>query len=236
VSCQITTSLGATIELQINPTQVHVENRMDLIEWRSIRGGAYNLGRARLPETITMRVQAPAQRGSWPGTFKFDPDGRILGTDRWQDPQDYLHPLQEVMSKGGGKCFINFPEADIANNYIIVGIDEDHEGGFGDLPIVLNWVLQSSLELLRKSTGEATATAAVTTAAINGPDTNRSLQDGTPRPGQTYHTQQGDTLLSIAQRAYGDENRWIDIFNANVALTNSDPSIVLDGIDLRLPP
>jgi hypothetical protein len=39
-------------------------------------------------------------------------------------------------------------------------------------------------------------------------------QQNDPAPGSVYVVQPGDTLFSIAQRAYGDPGRWNDIYQA----------------------
>ncbi|HAH32472.1 MAG TPA: hypothetical protein DCL44_09200, partial [Elusimicrobia bacterium] len=36
-----------------------------------------------------------------------------------------------------------------------------------------------------------------------------------PVPGHTYVVQSGDTLRSIAEKAWGDAARWIEIYRAN---------------------
>ncbi|GAC1350452.1 MAG: hypothetical protein NVSMB27_33110 [Ktedonobacteraceae bacterium] len=53
-----------------------------------------------------------------------------------------------------------------------------------------------------------------------------------PTPGSDYTVQQGDTLSSIAQRAYGDGNRWQAIANAN---NISDPNLIYAGQVLFIP-
>ena len=51
-------------------------------------------------------------------------------------------------------------------------------------------------------------------------------------PGSNYTVQQGDTLSSIAQQAYGDSNQWEVISNAN-NITN--PNLIYAGQVLYIP-
>lgn len=51
-------------------------------------------------------------------------------------------------------------------------------------------------------------------------------------PGSEYTVQQGDTLFSIAQQAYGDGNKWPVIATAN---NISDPSLIYPGQVLYIP-
>lgn len=57
-----------------------------------------------------------------------------------------------------------------------------------------------------------------------------------PRPvaRRTYLVARGDDLWKIATRAYGDANRWYDIFNANKRQLKA-PALVHAGMTLRLP-
>src|SRR5687767_11095 len=64
-----------------------------------------------------------------------------------------------------------------------------------------------------------------------------------PPPGQggatgavapTYVVVKGDTLSKIAQRAYGDGNKWRKIFEANKELIK-DPDLIYPGQSLRIP-
>src|SRR5437868_4450731 len=51
-------------------------------------------------------------------------------------------------------------------------------------------------------------------------------------PGSQYSVQQGDSLYSIAQRAYGDGSQWPVIANAN---NISDPNLIYSGQVLYIP-
>ncbi len=54
-------------------------------------------------------------------------------------------------------------------------------------------------------------------------------------PGSDYTVQQGDTLFSIAQRAYGDANEWQKIYNANAQVIGGDPNLIRVGEVLYIP-
>lgn len=65
---------------------------------------------------------------------------------------------------------------------------------------------------------------------------------GTATPGgQTgrgagpYTVRSGDSLWSIAQFAYGNPARWVDIYNANAAIIGADPGMIFSGTVLNLP-
>ena len=55
-------------------------------------------------------------------------------------------------------------------------------------------------------------------------------------PGSNYTVQQGDTLSSIAQQAYGDGNKWQIIYDANKQVIGSDPNLLRPGEVLYIPP
>ncbi|HET9919996.1 MAG TPA: LysM peptidoglycan-binding domain-containing protein [Ktedonobacteraceae bacterium] len=56
-----------------------------------------------------------------------------------------------------------------------------------------------------------------------------------PTPGANYTVQSGDTLSSIAQRAYGDANQWQVIYNANRQVIGNDPNLIRAGMVLFIP-
>jgi nucleoid-associated protein YgaU len=57
--------------------------------------------------------------------------------------------------------------------------------------------------------------------------------------GDTVHTVvPGDTLWGIAQKYYGDGNRYMEIFNANKAIWKNyknDPNVIYPGWELHIP-
>lgn len=58
-----------------------------------------------------------------------------------------------------------------------------------------------------------------------------------PAPGYNYTVQQGDTLQSIARRAFGEDSQraWRAIYRANEAIIGEDPNWILPGLVLRIP-
>lgn len=57
-----------------------------------------------------------------------------------------------------------------------------------------------------------------------------------PVPGKQYTVVEGDTLSGIAGRAYGDQNEWPRIFNANQSSLKSDtPDLIFPGEILIIP-
>lgn len=55
-----------------------------------------------------------------------------------------------------------------------------------------------------------------------------------PTPGSLYSVQQGDTLTSIAQHAYGDENLWREIYIANTEVIGENPNAIVPGMKLYI--
>jgi hypothetical protein len=267
--CQIETALGVKYTFQLNPLQVQITLQAEEGDWRSLRGGHYNGLIGPYPERITMRVDCPALRGSFPNSFKQDlvqspdadpnaenginPDGTPVATvatlvpDHWMDPQEYIHPLQNAIRQARGRVFITMPECDIYNWYLCVSITETHQGGYGDLGLDLEFAEERRIQLLTQadlstqSSGDGsedppksdetdTHTDPNTGAAVGG-----DVNDGTPQPGQTYTIQSGDTLSSIAQRAYDDPDKYVDIYNANTDVLDPDPSKVTAGTQIQIP-
>ena len=54
--------------------------------------------------------------------------------------------------------------------------------------------------------------------------------------GETYTIVEGDTLLSISQRFYGDETLWRRIYDANRSVIGDRPDNLRVGTVLRIPP
>jgi nucleoid-associated protein YgaU len=52
--------------------------------------------------------------------------------------------------------------------------------------------------------------------------------------GKTYVVVKGDSLSKIAQREYGDANKWRTIYEANKDLIN-DPDLIYPGQELKVP-
>ena len=56
----------------------------------------------------------------------------------------------------------------------------------------------------------------------------------TSSSGKTYIVAKGDSLSKIAQREYGDANKWRTIYEANRDLIK-DPDLIYPGQELKLP-
>jgi phage tail protein X len=54
-------------------------------------------------------------------------------------------------------------------------------------------------------------------------------------PGSKYTVQEGDTLSSIAEKAYGDSNQWHEIYIANTQGIGNNPSMLVPGTALYIP-
>lgn len=54
-------------------------------------------------------------------------------------------------------------------------------------------------------------------------------------PGSNYAVQEGDTLSSIAQQAYGNANEWQKIYDANAQVIGNDPNLLRIGEILHIP-
>jgi len=72
-----------------------------------------------------------------------------------------------------------------------------------------------------KSGGSSTAPAAPQPTATTG-------------AGRTYVVVRGDSLSKIAQREYGDANKWRTIYEANKDIIK-DPDLIYPGQQLKIP-
>ena len=71
--------------------------------------------------------------------------------------------------------------------------------------------------------------------ALATPEGSVRSGQSSPRPaGRTYVVRAGDTLRSIALRAYGNEERWRRIYRANKASIR-DPDVLVVGTTLTIP-
>ncbi|MBV9229507.1 MAG: LysM peptidoglycan-binding domain-containing protein, partial [Chloroflexi bacterium] len=62
-----------------------------------------------------------------------------------------------------------------------------------------------------------------------------SIPSLSPVAGGVYLVKQGDSLTSIAQRAYGNGNLWPLIYNANKQVIGSNPNVIQPGQILHIP-
>ena len=56
-----------------------------------------------------------------------------------------------------------------------------------------------------------------------------------PQSGQTYVTQPGDSLWSIAEKFYGNGALWPKIYAANKEVIGGDPDAIYAGMTLTIP-
>jgi nucleoid-associated protein YgaU len=85
--------------------------------------------------------------------------------------------------------------------------------------------------------GGSSSTAPAQPAAPGSPPAPTSSASGTAAAEptvRTYTVAKGDTLSAIAQREYGDANKWRVIFEANRG-TISDPDRIQPGQVLTIP-
>jgi nucleoid-associated protein YgaU len=52
---------------------------------------------------------------------------------------------------------------------------------------------------------------------------------------KTYEVKSGDSLSKIAQREYGDAQKWRRIYDANRELIGDDPDLIHPGQNLKIP-
>lgn len=50
-----------------------------------------------------------------------------------------------------------------------------------------------------------------------------------------YYVKENDTLMNIAKNCYGNEKKWLVIYNTNKSLIGNDPDKIKQGILLRIP-
>jgi nucleoid-associated protein YgaU len=55
------------------------------------------------------------------------------------------------------------------------------------------------------------------------------------RPKTEYTVEQGDSLWSIAERAYGNGEQWSLIYRANERIIGSNPNLITPGQVLYIP-
>jgi len=81
--------------------------------------------------------------------------------------------------------------------------------------------------------------AKLTASARPGPaptSAGSTATNAVPAPSGTIHTvQSGETLSSIAMDAYGNENQWQTIFEANRTVLKNDPDELAVGMRLVIP-
>jgi nucleoid-associated protein YgaU len=55
---------------------------------------------------------------------------------------------------------------------------------------------------------------------------------------ESYTVKAGDTLISIAEKIYGEGSKstYMDIYEANKDLIGPDPDMIKEGMTLKIPP
>ena len=128
---------------------------------------------------------------------------------------------------------------------VAVGCQQEEEGGIGRVPPPAYDSQQVETQPTNADMQDPTAVPAEPAPANGGPAAAQSPQpQPMPAPGddaaadagsaapRTYTIKDGDTLWSIAQRMYGDGQRWVDIVRANPGL---EPKKLRVGQEITLP-
>ena len=89
-------------------------------------------------------------------------------------------------------------------------------------PGVVSTAVKPSLVPVTASPSPVGATAVATKPAATG--------------GETYAVVSGDTLLTIAEKFYGDATLWRRIYDANTDVIGSNPDALQIDMKLRIPP
>jgi nucleoid-associated protein YgaU len=76
--------------------------------------------------------------------------------------------------------------------------------------------------------------ASSTAPRYGTPTTPGPAKPTAPTAGGTYTVRSGDSLWKIAERHYGDGNKWRKIYEANKD-SIKDPDLIYPGQELRLP-
>ncbi|NTU84585.1 MAG: LysM peptidoglycan-binding domain-containing protein [Chloroflexales bacterium] len=96
-----------------------------------------------------------------------------------------------------------------------------------------NWIYPG--QVLTVPSGPALVGTATPTPGLSGTFTPANSAGQTGQGMGQYTVKPGDSLWSIAQLAYGDPGRWVDIYNANVAIIGADPGLIFSGTVLTIP-
>lgn len=90
-----------------------------------------------------------------------------------------------------------------------------------------NATLKATIVRLQKEAADRAASARVARSAPGTSEPSRPPEPAIPR---TYKVRRGDTLSSIADKVYGDSNKWRDIYNANRTRLRSSDGIRIGQI------
>jgi len=82
--------------------------------------------------------------------------------------------------------------------------------------------------------GKSAIAGAIQKATADSAPNVTPAQDPLTNPTE-YTVVSGDNLSAIAQKHYGDANRWRDIYNANKETIGANPSAIRVGMVLKIP-
>jgi nucleoid-associated protein YgaU len=94
--------------------------------------------------------------------------------------------------------------------------------------------IQPGRTAARSASTRTSSRAANTRPSTTRVATRTSVQGSSRKPARTYTVQKGDSLLKIARKMYGDQNKWTTIFEANRDLLDR-PNQLRVGQVLRVP-
>lgn len=150
---------------------------------------------------------------SWDGVFfgqskKNEP---IVQKNRWQNPEDCVETLygyikdETVLNLIVTGTWINV-------DVTISSFQPQPTGAYGNVEYSISLIQKKALQIY--TTGEMNIDAYVK-------KTKPRDNSGGLTQASSYMVVDGDTLISIAQRKYGDSGKWTDIYAANTELIES---------------
>ena len=199
------------------------QNSMDIYIWE--KGGERNIRIPILPEEIDCKMgetifatYSIMNRGDvavptgtelasyrWKSEFPGKPrkkDPLLHGP--WIEPKTYHNVLEAWKDHGTPLilCVIGYP---INVDVYIKDYQASAAGAFGDIYYQLEFQELREVEVIKTTPSSETTTA----------------KERTAQQPQTYTIVTGDTLWGIAQKFYGDGNKWSDIYNTNKEIIES---------------
>ncbi len=140
---------------------------------------------------------------------------------------DLVDKLKKKQAEQAAKRPVGSPQADKEGS---------RPSKTGNTPAAVdNQADDDAIEAVKKSKpgGQAGGAAAAIRAATAG-STPEATQPPVTEPDE-YTVVSGDNLSAIAQKLYGDANRWRDIYNANKETIGDNPSAIRVGMVLKIP-
>ncbi|MEO5928439.1 MAG: DUF4157 domain-containing protein [Candidatus Kapaibacterium sp.] len=194
-------------------------------------------GDKRLPADLTLTIPKAVEGGFFVDHMAADPKAvvRTAKTDP-EVPQDYVWPGEEiaVVNQHGSKSGKTIVAASLKDRpatpkhlqftFQTVARSEDAGIHYG----TVNWSFDAD-------GGAGTVTAEAHSVMPGISDTFRSGVDEFNKFYKNSHTvMKGETLTSIAEKYYGDRNKWGEIFKANTGKIK-DPDAIMPGMKLNIP-